>query len=1236
MTEQQAPKKQRTIQVKIGNQAARAMTPDQAADYLKSIAGKGWGSGRELKMTFDNGSTSTVALPRTTGGGLDLDSSSSTAITTNTSSNNRSTTTRADGMPCSEKEMKALMSMFVEIMGLQMNTDRLNQVKTVSKKNKDGALFQFPADVPPPPGGWPEDLMWPAIEEATDEDDSVDSIPELEEIPAIDRPVMIQYAEESAKKAIRRPKPVTPIPPVPGSKETLFIDVNAAVTGTAGIDPFEWGALERAAIEDALEQEERIRKDTANSGKKKSATNALPKIKRSPADTAQEAAVVLQKVEAANKRLGKAVSMWRSRVAAAVTQNEVTKLEALLTESPLPAVTNLQQQAASALTKYPHCSIKDNSNPHLEFLVPLTVPKNVASAKGGETRVILAKYLLQEFGPAQFFTPGRNGRSAVHTLCLYADVAVMKLVVEKARKTLSLETLSNLLREPCQDSGWSPLHYAVASGSMRTVETLFKSCSGGENNNKMLVQQLAQALTNDTNTWKRGTNKGITAQFLAEALVSGNPEKLIETHGMALLEVVQHSKAKSTSAANSTASTFSIESNLYVRQVAAISKRLLQIETLGYSLLHEKDIARAEREMARLLEQQEQRKSSVSVTSATSGKEQLLLHQGDVVSDDETSISANNRTKTKAAKKKKKKGTSAASVSSKNNNFGSEPVDPDTTSAGGSEISKPSFPTDDPLVAALLGMGFEHGQIMEGIKSCGGLSRATADNVVAWIFGGGETNVPEEQEQLQAIIPPSTKASSISQEDAERRNLETISQLEQERLAAEKLAAKREEQRRRNREWNNRAQARQVQEAQEKMAVTAQLKARAQGSDLRTVLAPASSFFPSNPVTGVRGPSPTLGVTASIVAPKVILEANSTRKTVSVTRMVGRLNLGPSAADAAGNANAYDASTVASSVDHGIIEVGGNDDATVSTIGSFPAVPASSSYAPPGFSAGGQMLPPIMDGQFSSSRELHAPWEAQRSMPNNTYGIGGSFDPLGSSGGMGPPLGIESGQLLDHHDMQHMVHVMRSHSLNLPIQSSSRLPPALGSFSASSTDFGTGGSSLFGESTAFARNDNAHHNMGGGGMGSSFRSFSGLATTPLRSGADDRSATAPLPPRAFLSDAPAVTPGLFGFGSDLNHKTLESSIIDSISTGNTAIGGSALWGGSALPAAGGSSLLGNLINNSSEYQKEMSHRHQNEHRQNEQDSLFSSPAFQPGGPSWERDHLNNVQSSGGAGNGSIW
>lgn len=1199
---EQAAKKQRTIQVKIGNQAARAMTPDQAADYLKSIAGKGWGSGRELKMTFDNGSTSTVALPRTSGRDLDASSSASTAT--------RSTSTRADGMPCSEKEMKALMSMFVEIMGLQMNTDRLNQVKTATK-TESGPLFSFPADLPPPPGGWPEDLMWPRSE--GEADDLLDSLPELEEIPVEDRPKMIQYAMEAAKTAFYQPKAVAPIPPVPGCKETLPVDLNAPVTGTAGIAPFEWGALERAAIEDALEQEERIRKDAGRDKKIKAvplptSTAAAAKTPTKPATTtAQEAALALQKIEAAIKKLARAVAMWRTRVASAVTQNEVPKLEALLTESPLPTLLSRQQQAVIALTNKPE--FLNGADPHLEFLVPLAVPKNAASLKGRETRMLLAKYLLQDFSPTYFFTPGRNGRSAVHMACLSADYPVLKMIVEKARKEWAPDMLCGALLEACQDSGWTPLHYAVSSGSMRTIETLLKACG-----DKNLVKQLVQTLTSDTHTWKRGSNRGVTALSLAEALMSCKPGKMIETHGMALEESVSHHKLTHGVGA---------EASLYVQQLAALSKRLIQIETLGYSALHEKDIARFERELARHQEQQ-QRISATSVTSATSGRDSQgeVFHSVD--SDDESLVVANGK-----KKQKKKKLGSTVSVASKDVNGGVIAVElseKDTTSGGESEASKPPAATNDPLINALIGMGFEQSAIMEGIKACGGMSRATADDVVAWIFGGGEPSAPEEIQQSIPALPATNAAVMVTstRDESDLRNVAAARLIEDERLAVEKLAAKREEQRRRNREWNNRAQARQNQEAQEKLSKTAQIKTRPQAGVLRTGLAPASNFFPSNLLNGVTGSSPTLGVAPSATG----LDANINRNAVSsATRMVGRLNLGPSIADSGFDiAFSNDASTVASSVDHGVIEVGGNDDATVSTIGSFPAgqAPApSSAYCPPGF-FGGQMLLP-MDGQMQ--REIsQAQWEAHRAMSmNDSYGIGG-YTQLGGGVGMGPPPGIsESGSLLNHHGQQHPG--IRSNSLNLPTQQSGGPPPALGSFSAASTDFAAGGSSLFGGSTAYARNDGTQH-VGGGGIGSSLLS-GGYANSPLP-GLLERATTAPLNANSYVTDNP-VLPSLFGFGSDLNRKTLDSSIIDSISTGNTAIGGSALWGGSSGPANGGSSLLGNLISNSNDGQPE------NALHQDGPDSLFARSVYQAGGAPWERERVNNVRSSSGGGNGSsIW
>jgi hypothetical protein len=89
----------RTIQLKIGKLAAKNLTPNEAAEYLKSVtaaAAAGTTATRHVKMTLTNRSSVTASKMATIG-----DVATATGKL------------RKD-MPCSEKEMKALMSMFVE------------------------------------------------------------------------------------------------------------------------------------------------------------------------------------------------------------------------------------------------------------------------------------------------------------------------------------------------------------------------------------------------------------------------------------------------------------------------------------------------------------------------------------------------------------------------------------------------------------------------------------------------------------------------------------------------------------------------------------------------------------------------------------------------------------------------------------------------------------------------------------------------------------------------------------------------------------------------------------------------------------------------------------------------------------------------------------------------------------------------------------------------------------------
>jgi hypothetical protein len=204
------------------------------------------------------------------------------------------------GMPCSEKEMKALMSMFVEIMGLQMNTDKLNK-----PRNSGKTLFKFPEDLPAPPGGWPE--MWPH----DNDEDSIDSVPDLEDFDValykLQHPTVNDFSHKRVKQTPAAQCDVVP----------------ELVTGLDGIIPLDWDCLERMAIEDALEQEERARK---NNSKAKDTKKVRKKEK-----AREEAHIKAQ--EAVAKKREKSISVWKSRLAGATQSLE--QLEAVLAESPL-------------------------------------------------------------------------------------------------------------------------------------------------------------------------------------------------------------------------------------------------------------------------------------------------------------------------------------------------------------------------------------------------------------------------------------------------------------------------------------------------------------------------------------------------------------------------------------------------------------------------------------------------------------------------------------------------------------------------------------------------------------------------------------------------------------------------------------------------------------------------------------------------------------------------------------
>jgi hypothetical protein len=144
------------------------------------------------------------------------------------------------------------------------------------------------------------------------------------------------------------------------------------VTGGLGIAAFEWEALERVAIEDALEQEERARKAAKKRDRK---IRKKEKVRKEAEAKASE--------EKSKKR-EKEVTAWRSRVVSACHSNEVSKLKAVLSESPL-------------------CDDDDFTvlvEPHLQFLLPNCFAKNRSLIeKGKEARAALLGYILYRSVP---------------------------------------------------------------------------------------------------------------------------------------------------------------------------------------------------------------------------------------------------------------------------------------------------------------------------------------------------------------------------------------------------------------------------------------------------------------------------------------------------------------------------------------------------------------------------------------------------------------------------------------------------------------------------------------------------------------------------------------------------------------------------------------------------------------------------------------------------------------------
>lgn len=328
--------------------------------------------------------------------------------------------------------------------------------------------------------------------------------------------------------------------------------------------------------------------------------------------------------------------------------------------------------------------------------------------------------------------------------------------------------------------------------------------------------------------------KGISARELADVMAKETEDRLLETHGLAIQEALSYFSSKS-------------DRRKFRKILDRMVERLKSVEQHGYSPWSlESDSEESEEEQTKLVETEKWEAMVEEENSPDDGdsEERETLE----IRESEDSANSNNRSKKKKKKKKKNGDGQRHPLSDKM---------PPSEATGGNEAQK-----DDPLVIALLGMGFTADQVSAAIKACGGVDRATADDLVVWILGEGSedlaaspaasnsTATPDTtstaspsatpnvaatlqhmanealdsratipacppghsgQPQENEVAPEAKSRDKTTKVDTGKKEAET-------KTATDKLAAKREEKRRRNREWNNRAEARQKEEENAKVA----------------------------------------------------------------------------------------------------------------------------------------------------------------------------------------------------------------------------------------------------------------------------------------------------------------------------------------------------------------------------------------------------------------------------------
>jgi len=402
-------KSQRTVDSSSDGVPTQSIAPEAAARYLQQATSNN--SNREVKISF--GPSRPPSLETL-----------------------KETAARA-GLPCSEAEMKTLMGMFVEIMGMG-GMDGKKGAVDIESISKAGALsMMFGRDGPS--SNWPDHeslaaataglfadgASWDAIRKSygavysgsdrmgddcdDDDDDDNESIPDLDDMQSMD------------------------LKQVMASRD--------------------WEALRKIAV-DTFDAEERAR----------NAAKSREKKQRKKQKQREDAAA--REAENAQRQREMERMSWRSQIVLACQSQDATLLDMLIDESPFLDDDNHDNDIL----------------PHLEFLIPYALPKSRNHVDTGkEIRCKLASYLLDE-ELHMAFEPMQNGRPILHAACFLGDLAIVELVLDKLEQYFQAHSNDRhpfLGREDlditCADTGWAALHYAALSGSAEVLEVLLRS-----------------------------------------------------------------------------------------------------------------------------------------------------------------------------------------------------------------------------------------------------------------------------------------------------------------------------------------------------------------------------------------------------------------------------------------------------------------------------------------------------------------------------------------------------------------------------------------------------------------------------------------------------------------------------------------------------------------------------------------------------------------------------------------